>query len=134
MTIGERLKLLRREIGLSQEAMGAQGFVSTPGWIKIENGQRQPSDEVLHRLIGWLLKDQYVGTCVASDLLEELFTLKYIASRSAFVRKLAYNHAKQLLAGTVNLVSDEPGVYQPQPRRNRAGAKQSGEEKRPASN
>ena len=46
MTLGDRLKKLRKELGLSQEALGAQGFVSTPGWIKIENGQRQASEKL----------------------------------------------------------------------------------------
>ena len=32
MTLGEKLKLIRRESGLSQEAIGAQGFVSAP-WM-----------------------------------------------------------------------------------------------------
>jgi hypothetical protein len=36
-----------KSIEISQEAFGAQGFVSAPGWAKIENGTRQPSDELL---------------------------------------------------------------------------------------
>ena len=134
MTLGTRLKLLRKEIGISLEAMGAQGFVSAPGWIKLENGQRQPSDKLIHRLISWMLRDHYVNVHAAGELLEELLTLKYMASPSAFVRRLAYNHAKHLLAGTASLVSDEPAVYRPQPRRNRSDTKQSGEEQRPSPN
>ena len=119
MNLSERLKLLRRDIGLSQDAMGTQRFISAPGWGKIENGQRQPSDEVLHRLIGWLLKNKYVGTSAASELLEELLTLKYLASRSSFVRKLAQKHARQLFADTVILVSEELAVYRVRPRHKR---------------
>ena len=43
-TIGKRLKELRNEINLSQEAMGGQGFISTPAYVKLENGQRSPSE------------------------------------------------------------------------------------------
>ena len=120
MNLGERLKQLRKELSISQEAMGAQGFVSAPGWIKIENGQRLPSDELVHRLIAWILKDNYVGVGAAGELLEELLTLNYLESSSAFVRKLAYNHAKQLLARTAILVSEEPAVYKARPRRRRS--------------
>ena len=42
-TVGQRLRELRKAAGVSQEAIGSQGFVSTPGWIKMENGQRSPS-------------------------------------------------------------------------------------------
>ena len=36
LTLGKKVKLLRRVARLSQAAIGAQGFVSAPGWIKIE--------------------------------------------------------------------------------------------------
>ena len=119
MTLGERLKKLRNGLGLSQEAMGAQGFVSAPGWIKIENGQRLPSDELLHRLISWMLKDQYITVQAAGELLEELLTLKYIASPSAFVRKLAHRHSRRLSPDTSILVAEDPGGYHVTPRRKR---------------
>ena len=69
MTLGDRLKTLRRELGLSQEALGAQGFVSTPGWIKIENGQRQASEK-LHRKdwCKWLVGDKYMKADAAATL------------------------------------------------------------------
>ena len=119
MTLPERLKTLRRDIGISQVAMGAQGFVSTPGWIKIENGQRLPSDKLIHRLVGWMLKDHYINVGAAGELLEELLTLKYLASPSAFVRKLAYKHSRQFSPGTSILVAEDPGVYQVAARRKR---------------
>ncbi len=94
MTLGDRLKALRRELGLSQEALGAQGFVSTPGWIKIENGQRQASEKLLDKLTRWLVEDRYMRAGAASALREELLTLKYLGSRSLFVREMAKTHAK----------------------------------------
>ena len=78
MTIGQRLKMLRNQLGLSQEAMGAQGFVSAQGWIKIEQGQRSPSECLLMELIQWLLKDEYFTMSAGADLLDELLTLKYL--------------------------------------------------------
>ena len=39
--IAAKLHELRRAAGLSHDALGAQGFISTPGWIKV--GER-PAD------------------------------------------------------------------------------------------
>ena len=96
MNLGQRLKSLRHDLGLSQEAVGAQGFVSTPGWIKIENGQRLPSDPLLTRLTRWLVHDSYMSQTAAERLREELLTLKYLLNRSDFVRLLARAHLKEL--------------------------------------
>lgn len=54
--INQRLRKLRLALGLSQEALGAQGFVSAPGWAKIENGQRQPGENLLQELVLWMEK------------------------------------------------------------------------------
>lgn len=112
MTVGERLKQLRKEIGISQEAMGAQGFVSAPGWIKVENGQRCPSDELIHCVVAWLLRDSYITVGTAASLLEELLTLKYLASPSRFVWRLAFAHAKRVVfADSAILVSEDSFPY-----------------------
>ena len=118
MTLGERLKTLRRELGLSQEALGAQGFVSTPGWIKIENGQRQASEKLLEKLVRWLIDDKYMRKGAADTLKEELFTLKYLGSRSAFVKEMAKTHAKKL-ANSAALLHEDPPGYKAKPRRGR---------------
>ena len=120
MTLGERLKTLRRELGLSQEALGAQGFVSTPGWIKIENGQRQASEKLIDKLTRWVVEDRYMRAGAASALREELLTLKYLGSRSLFVREMAKAHAKRLPdGGAVLLAAEEPGTYKEKPKRGR---------------
>ena len=111
MTLGERLKTLRRELGLSQEALGAQGFVSTPGWIKIENGQRQASEKLIDKLSKWLVEDKYMRAGAAGTLKEELLTLKYLGSRSPFVRELAKAHAKKMPGGGVALLAETPAGY-----------------------
>ena len=99
MTLGEKLKLIRRDCGLSQEAIGAQGFVSTPGWIKLENSQRSPSEKLLEKLVNWLVADKYVRASAAKTLKEDLLTLKYLGSNSKFVRELAHGHAKRMPNG-----------------------------------
>jgi transcriptional regulator with XRE-family HTH domain len=120
MTLGDRLKALRRELGLSQEALGAQGFVSTPGWIKIENGQRQASEKLIDKLTRWLVEDRYMRAGAATALREELLTLKYLGSRSLFVREMAKAHAKRLPDdGAVLLAAEEPGRYKEKPKRGR---------------
>ena len=106
MTLAERLKSLRNELGLSQEALGAQGFVSTPGWIKIENGQRQASEKLIDKLSKWLVEDKYMRSGASSTLREELLTLKYLGSRSPFVRELAKSHAKKMPGGGVALLTE----------------------------
>ncbi len=113
MTLGERLKTLRREIGLSQEALGAQGFVSAPGWIKIENNQRQASEKLIDKLLKWLVGDKYMKANAASPLREELLTLKYMGSSSAFVREMARLHAKKLPNGEALLYENPAGKTKP---------------------
>jgi transcriptional regulator with XRE-family HTH domain len=119
MTLGERLKSLRRELGLSQESLGAQGFVSAPGWIKIENGQRQASEKLIDKLVRWLIDDKYMRSGAANALKEELLTLKYLGNRSTFVRELAKTHAKKLPSGGLLLAAESPGAYKTKPRRGR---------------
>ncbi len=125
MTLGERLKSIRTELGLSQEAIGAQGFISTPGWIKIENGQRQASEKLIDRLTSWLVEDKYMRTGAANTLKEELLVLKYLGNRSLFVRDMAKAHAKTMPGGGVVLLADSPRSSNP--RRGRPpGVKSSG--------
>jgi transcriptional regulator with XRE-family HTH domain len=120
MTLGERLKNIRRDLGLSQEAVGAQGFVSTPGWIKIENGQRQASEKLIDKLVRWLVESKYLRVSAASTLRIELLTLKYLGSRSLFVREMASVQARSLPdGGSALLASEEPGSYKVKPKRGR---------------
>ncbi len=118
MTFGERIKNLRQELGFSQEALGAQGFVSTPGWIKIENGQRQASEKLITNLINWLVGDKHMRSAAASALKEELLTLKYLGSNSTFLRAMAKIHAKTLPSAATVLAEDTSG-YKTKPRRGR---------------
>ena len=111
MTFGERVKNLRRELGLSQGTFGTRGFISTPGWIKIENGQRQASEKLVERLTRWLVEDKHLKSGAANTLKEELLTLKYLGSRSPFLREMAKAHAKTLTGGATL-----PAVSKPAPR------------------
>ena len=117
MTLGERLKSLRKELGLSQEAVGAQGFVSTPGWIKVENGQRQASEKLIEKLVVWLVGEKYVRSNAAKALKEELLVLKYLGNRSPFVRALAEAHAKALPDGGASVL--KPSEAKPKSRRDK---------------
>ncbi len=93
------MKTLRKKLLLSQEAVGAQGFVSTPGWIKIENNQRLPSDQLVTKFVKWLVQDRYLPNGDQERLREELLTLKYLNHRSEFVRGLAKHHFETTDAG-----------------------------------
>ena len=101
INFGERVKTLRQALELSQEAVGAQGFVSTPGWIKIENGQRQASEKLIERLTKWLVQSKHLRAGAAATLKEELLPLKYMGSNSPFVQELARAHAARLPGGTL---------------------------------
>ena len=101
VTFGERVKALRHELGLSQDAVGTQGFVSTPGWIKIENGQRQASEKLIAHFTRWLVESRHLRAGAASSLKTELLTLKYMGSSSKFVQEMARTHASHLPGGTL---------------------------------
>ena len=108
MTFGERVKSLRHELGLSQGTFGTRGFISTPGWIKIENGQRQASEKLVESLTRWLIADKHLRVGAANTLKEELLTLKYLGSRSPFLREMAKAHAKTLTNSAALLASSKP--------------------------
>lgn len=99
--VNRRLKELRLSLGLSQEAIGAQGFVSTPGWVKIENGTRQPGDPLIEKLVSWLEKDRYVTNAEGDRLREELLALKYMSHVSPFIRRLARDYHETLVAPAI---------------------------------
>ena len=101
INFGERVKTLRQTLGLSQEDLGSQGFISTPGWIKIENGQRQASEKLVERLTKWLVQSKHLRAGAAAMLKEELLTLKYMGSTSSFVQAMAKAHAARLPGGTL---------------------------------
>ena len=115
MKLGNRLKTLRQEVGLSQAVLGQLGFVSTPGWIKIENGQRFPSDPLIDKLIKWMVENKHLRTTASKELREELLTLKYMTSNKPFLRDLAKEYAATLPNGAA-LVAKTP---EPKPTRGR---------------
>ena len=94
--LNKRLRDLRIALGLSQEAMGSHGFISTPGWVKIENATRHPSDALLYKLCDWLEKEGRVDAAQKQSLLEELLSLKYMNHLSPFVCRLASDYYKTL--------------------------------------
>ena len=93
--LAARLKALRKEAGLSQETIGAQGFVSAPGWIKVENGQRSPSEKLLVAFVGFLAAEKHVRAGAKTALVEELTAIKYSESINPFLAQLA----RDFLAG-----------------------------------
>jgi transcriptional regulator with XRE-family HTH domain len=95
-TIAHRLHELRKLAGVSQEAMGAQGFVSAPGWIKMENGQRSPSEKLLTAFVTWLVEEKVVRANHKVALLDELCALKYASHGNAFLREMAREHLATL--------------------------------------
>jgi transcriptional regulator with XRE-family HTH domain len=95
--LGRKLAELRRSIGLTQEAAAALVPVSVPALIKIESGQRLPSDAALERLASALAKAGAVKASQRKALELELLTRKYAEHRtSEFLRQLARKRLKEL--------------------------------------
>jgi hypothetical protein len=84
-TIAHRLHELRKLAGVSQEAMGAQGF-----------GQRSPSEKLLTAFVTWLVEEKVVRTNQKGALLDELCALKYASHSNAFLREMAREHLATL--------------------------------------
>ena len=74
--LNKRLRDLRVALGLSQEAMGSHGFISTPGWVKIENATRHPSDALLYKLCDWLEKEGRVDATQKQSLFGRIAELE----------------------------------------------------------
>ena len=94
--LGTKLRLLRRAARLSQVAIGAQGFVSAPGWIKIENGQRRASEELLKKFVSFIVEEQVIHAKDGEAMFRELCALKYVNDRRDFVREMARSLYKSL--------------------------------------
>lgn len=107
----QRLRDLRKSLRISQEALGAQGFVSAPGWAKIENGTRQPSDELLEKLADWMVKDGYLKSREKARLLDELLSLKYMEHLSPFVCRLARDFHYSLTNAPLLRVAEPSPTY-----------------------
>ncbi len=109
-SIAARLRDLRRAAGLSQEAIGAQGFISTPGWIKVENGQRMPSEKLLAALTSFLVEEKIIRANQKEALHQELCALKYAADRKPFLAQLAKDRLATL--APVAILSRESAARQ----------------------
>ena len=109
--VSKRLREVRLSLGLSQEALGAQGFVSTPGWAKIENGTRQPSESLLESFADWMVKDGYLNSRKKNDFLDELLSLKYMDHLSPFVRRLAREYHAACVPGFLLRAAEEDAAY-----------------------
>ena len=132
MTLGQRLQSLRVGLGFSQEAIGARGFVSTPGWIKVENGQRQASEALIVAFLDWMVSDRWLPATKRPALIDELLTLKYLGSNQPFLRTLAITHAKstpqgqQILEAFINARAGRRVVSRGRPRRKLPGGGKGG--------
>jgi len=93
----QRLRELRKFIGISKYAFGAHSFVSALGWAKIKNRTRQPSDEILEKPADWMLKDGYLKSRWQSEPLDELLSLKYMEHLPPFVRRLPRDFHQSLI-------------------------------------
>ena len=51
LKVGQRIKVLRKDIGLSQEALALKAEVDRTYVTDVENGRRNVSVEILERLI-----------------------------------------------------------------------------------
>lgn len=119
--LSSRLREIRQSLGLSQESFGSLGFVSTPGWVKIENGSRQPSDALIEKFVQWAVANNHLSQENSAPLQEELLALKYMNNLSPFVCRLAKEyydtlnrpnvfHKVQVPVENIAVVSPEPAA------------------------
>ena len=95
MTLHERLKQLRADTDWSQETFAAHIGISTPGYIKLENGQRLPSEKVITQIAGALFdKKTTLYAPLVASLIDELSTLKALGSKNPYIRKIAGVYVK----------------------------------------
>ena len=95
--------------------------MSAPGWIKLENGQRQPSEKLIEKLVTWVQLRGSFNSKGAKSLREELLLCKYLGSPSAFVRSMAAEQARETAWGKKLLAElDAPRV---KPKRGRPARK-----------
>jgi transcriptional regulator with XRE-family HTH domain len=95
--LGKKLAELRHQAGLTQEAAAALTPISVPALIKIENGQRLPSDPALVRIAAALSKAAGVKAGERKTIELDLMLRKYAGHRtSAFLRQLAIARLKEL--------------------------------------
>ena len=90
------MKELRKAAKLTQHAIGAQGFVSAPGWIKLENGQRSPSETLLKKFTALMVAEGVIRANHSAALLDELETLKYVHHRNDYLRRVTRSYYKTL--------------------------------------
>lgn len=119
--LANRLKRLRQECNLTQTTLGSLGFISVHGWIKLENGQRSPSEKLIENLLAWLVRDQHISKKAAGPLKLELLTLKYLGDPSRFVRDAIGAYARSTPWGQRLLEENTPP-----PTRKRADKKGAG--------
>ncbi len=97
--LGKKLAELRRQAGLTQQAAAALVPVSVPALIKMENGQRLPSDSTLTLLTAAFVKAGAAKASQRKALETELLTRKYAEHRtSEFLRQMARRRLKELQA------------------------------------
>ena len=116
MQLGTYLKKLRHSAGLSQEAVGAQGFVSTAGYIKVENGQRTPSSKLIVSLAVFFDRETHKQKMTESAraaqvkvLSLNMHVLKLLGDKSPLVQQIAREFAQDRLANAAELLSSAEG-------------------------
>jgi transcriptional regulator with XRE-family HTH domain len=124
MRLHQYIKSLRHRIGISQEALGSQGFVSTPGLIKVEAGLRSASEKLICNLAGYAAGElepinKKARTELAGQLEVEMLALKYMHDPSPFVRALALGYVRSLPRADILLAEEK----QEKPTRGRARVK-----------
>lgn len=77
----------------------------------MENGTRQPIDELLEKITDWMVKDGYLKQRQKSQLLDELLSLKYMENLSPFVSRMARDFHGSLTGAPLLRVAEPRAVY-----------------------
>ena len=89
-SLAQALAAIRQSTGFSQNRFAQElALISGPAWIKIEAGNRDPSDSLLDGLVKWLVNQRRLETKASGEVARYLKALKYLGNRVEFVRRLA---------------------------------------------
>lgn len=102
--IGERLKSLRKDLGLSQEEVAKKSGISRPHYTSIEKGRHSAEDETLIKiLIALDLKLSEAQNLVAKWRVEE--ALEMASDPSKVINSIVASNKTIVITGSNNTIS-----------------------------
>ncbi len=95
-TLARALADIRHAAGLSRQRLTEEfALISCPTWVKLEGGDRSPSETLLAQFVDWLVERGRLKGCHRAELLDYLTALKHCAGPSPFLRRVMKDYLEQ---------------------------------------